>query len=133
MRSFICLIVVISSLNIAVAHAQNNIWFDAIFDGNLENVKSLIDTGANIEAIDNDGKTALMLASLRGHTEIAKLLVSKGAGVNIKDPAGDSALLRASLNGNTELVEFLIANGAKNNRRDWNRSTLPRALSGAHN
>ena len=47
--------------------------------GNLEEVERLLGQGADIEAKDDDGKTALMLAAIMGHTETENLLREKGA------------------------------------------------------
>jgi ankyrin repeat protein len=42
-------------------------------------VKLLLDKGANIEAKDNSGKTALALATSMSHSDVVKLLREKGA------------------------------------------------------
>ena len=47
--------------------------------GNTKMVKELIDNGADVNAKDNRGKTALMRASQRGHTEVVSLLKNAGA------------------------------------------------------
>ena len=40
---------------------------------------SVIDEGADINAQNNEGITALMYASTHGHTEVAQLLIEAGA------------------------------------------------------
>lgn len=47
--------------------------------GDLEMVKSLVDYGADVNAKDKYGQTALMIASKVPHPEIVKFLKSKGA------------------------------------------------------
>ena len=49
-------------------------------DGDLPAVQTLLAEGADINAEDSNGGTALMRASYKGHTEIVKLLLEKGAG-----------------------------------------------------
>jgi ankyrin repeat protein len=42
-------------------------------------VKVLIDAGADVNAKNKDGKTALMWAARYGHTEVAEILKQAGA------------------------------------------------------
>ena len=44
-----------------------------------DNVRALFDAGADLEAKDKEGSTALMTAEERGHAEIAELLRKAGA------------------------------------------------------
>lgn len=64
----------------------------------LEMVKFLIKAGANVNCIDESGKTPLLLALQDGKFKIAQYLMKQGSDVNIVDGLGQSAL-------------FLIANG----------------------
>ena len=48
---------------------------------------------ADVNAKDNEGRTALMAASNYGHTEIVSMLLEMGADVNAKD----NYVLRLSL------------------------------------
>ncbi|CCG57640.1 ankyrin repeat-containing protein [Brachyspira pilosicoli WesB] len=59
--------------------------FLAVKYNNIEEVKSYLDKGANPNAQDEYGFTALMYATL---IDIAKLLIEEGTDVNIKDNAG---------------------------------------------
>lgn len=53
--------------------------FEACKIGTIEEIERLIKTGANVNAANDYGETALMWASLSGYTEIAKLLIKAGA------------------------------------------------------
>ena len=82
-------------------------------DGNFEKVKLLIEKGADIDAKDNDGVTALMYVSRAGDLEIAKYLLENGADINAKDSKwGYTALIYAAEYVNLEIVQFLIESGA---------------------
>ena len=112
MKSQIFLILVLFNFIVATASAQENEFFDAVNRGDLETVENLISKGTNVNAFDNDGETALIVASRNGHTEIAELLITKGANVNAVSENGKTALMYASSEGHTETVIILIEKGA---------------------
>ena len=58
----------------------------------LEEVKTLVAQGANIEYRDPQDRTALMNAANIGSLELVKYLVEKGANINSNDEKGDTAL-----------------------------------------
>ena len=96
----------------------------------MDCIKLLISKGANVNARDNNGGTALMLAATgdaAGNEECVKLLLSKGADVNAKDMDGDTALMQAASaywTGNAgstaNCVNLLISKGAEVNVKDNN-------------
>lgn len=51
--------------------------------GNLDEVRRLIEDGANVNVKDENSDTPLYIAVGQGHKEIAELLISKGADVNV--------------------------------------------------
>ena len=51
----------------------------AAWRGHTDTVKALLDAGANVNAQDGDGETALSLAMKEGHTETANALRNAGA------------------------------------------------------
>ena len=85
---------------------------NAVSSGNLKIMKLLIANGADVNAVDKDGKTALMMASEFGYIEVAESLIEGGADVNAVKESGSTALIHASHNGHTEIGKLLIANGA---------------------
>jgi ankyrin repeat protein len=80
--------------------------------GKLNNnkIQELIDKGADVNAKDKDGFTALMLAAQEGKLEIFYKLYRLGAKVDAKDKNGVTALIVASAKGNEDIVEFLCNN-----------------------
>ena len=91
---------------------------EASHAGSTDIVSLLLDKGADVNAQDADGYTALSIASRNGHTEVVKLLLDKGADVNVQDADGDTALIWASRNGHTEVVKLLLDKGADINAKD---------------
>lgn len=57
----------------------------------------LIDNGADVNAVDNDGTTPAMVAAMDGCTETLKVLIAKGADLNMADNAGRTPLILAVL------------------------------------
>ena len=57
-----------------MANEMANDLMMASDNGDIENVERLIDSGVNINFKDNYGDTALMWASIEGHTDIVNLL-----------------------------------------------------------
>jgi uncharacterized protein len=75
--------------------------------------------GADPEARDGDGRTALMLATRANFIEAARLLIEAGADVNAKDSIRDTPYLYAGAEGRDEILRMALAAGA--NLRDTNR------------
>jgi uncharacterized protein len=65
-------------------------------EGKMDTVNVLIDAGADINAVDNEGTNALILATLNGHLDIAGRLLDSGADPDIADRWGRTALFVAT-------------------------------------
>lgn len=59
-------------------------------------IRTLLDLGANVDPISNDGDTPLHLAMLRGSVECVELLLERGADINKKGRFGKSAIESAA-------------------------------------
>ncbi len=101
--------------------------------GDRQRVVELLEAGAEVNARDARGKTALITVAYFGHKDIAKVLIAKGADVNAKDTRGETPLIGAAMSGRKEIVELLIAKGADVNARDRHgRTPLIRAATSGH-
>jgi len=84
----------------------------AVKNGDLDQVKELVDKkGLDVNA-DIDGRLPLHYASDYGQLEVIKYLCSKGANLNAEDKHGISPLLAAVWEGHTSCVKFLLEKGA---------------------
>tara|TARA_R100001530_G_scaffold135802_2_gene113989 strand:+ start:2423 stop:3061 length:639 start_codon:yes stop_codon:yes gene_type:complete len=85
---------------------------EASSHGNDKIAKLLIDKGAKLNIVDEDGKTPLFIASSSGHVEAAELFLNEGAEINCFNANGMTPLMGSSKNGRTETAKLLIRRGA---------------------
>jgi ankyrin repeat protein len=84
-------------------------------DGKLDNVKLLVEKGAQLELRDSDadyGRTALHHAASSRKLDVVEFLLSKGADINAKDNKGNTALHLALASGGKDVALFLVSKGA---------------------
>ena len=87
-------------------------WREATNSGDLMRVCELLDSGAEVDALDEHGQTALMNAAYRGDVELAQLLIARGAALNVTAKYRLTALMLAVINDHAELVRVLVQAGA---------------------
>ncbi len=88
---------------------------DAARSGDIAELRALLKQGANVNASDGDGTTALHWASYRDDLDSADLLVRAGANVNATNDLGATPLWTASQNGSGVMVARLLQAGANPN------------------
>jgi len=77
-------------------------------------VKLLLDRGANIEAVQNDGHTPLFAAAHYGHLETLQYLVKRGADTKHRNDLGQTALhlvAHKCKKHSEEIIGFLVEHG----------------------
>jgi uncharacterized protein len=85
---------------------------DAVMNGDLNAVRSLIKQKVDVNAPQADGTTALHWAARRDDLEAADALIRAGASAKAANRYGVTALSLACVNGNAKMVEKLLAAGA---------------------
>jgi len=85
--------------------------FQAVKDINIEATKQAIADGADVNAKDQNGRTLLQLAALKGHKEVVELLIAKNANVNAKNNGGETPLDKAKKN--PKITDLLRKHGGK--------------------
>jgi ankyrin repeat protein len=81
--------------------------------GDMENVRALVESGAEVNATDLFGNTPLIYAAAGGHMGLVHWLIENGVRVNAKNQIGMTALHRAQMQGHTEVVMLLKKYGAE--------------------
>ena len=77
--------------------------------GQTQQVEALVQQGTPVDARDPEGKTALMLAAMNGHTATVQRLLALRANPALVDRDGLTAAQLAAQRGHTRLVELLEA------------------------
>jgi ankyrin repeat protein len=86
---------------------------DAARDGNRDAAQALIRKGADVNAAEGDGMTALHYAAMKGDAALARLLVEAGADVKAATRLGSYTPLHvAAQAGSAPIVSLLVAHGA---------------------
>lgn len=88
----------------------------AALKGQLKIMQILLDKGAEVDALDSTGRTALHCAIEGSRTDAVQMLVQRGANVSQPDGKGLSPLRLAVEKGMEEGVMLLIERGADPNR-----------------
>jgi len=87
----------------------------ATIQGNLAEVKSIINSGFDINSTINsrNSQTALFIASVNGYTNIIDFLLTKGADINLVEPEfGCTPLLVSVIHQESNAIKLLIKRGA---------------------
>ena len=92
-------------------------------EGNIALMELMLARGANIEAVNNRGEQALLLAAWKGQLAAVKWLVEHGARVN-REPLQWTALHYAVFAGHKEVADYLMDQGAEVNARSPNGSSV---------
>jgi ankyrin repeat protein len=108
----------------------NKSLLQATADGNIDEVKSLLSQGADVNVRDTFGQTALHHAIVKGHEKIVELLINRGSNIDAKDNAGRTPLHYAAgagglygvrdwaQAGDPNIVRILFDKGANINAAD---------------
>ncbi|XP_059139285.1 serine/threonine-protein phosphatase 6 regulatory ankyrin repeat subunit B-like [Physella acuta] len=108
---------------------QNNLGETALHHAFNDDVaRALLEMGADMEACSQNGRTALICATVAGEFRLAEFLLARGANVNAQDNNGKNALMLAIENYavkrmrfrkyNTDFLNILLEHGAVVNASD---------------
>ncbi|MEB5451175.1 MULTISPECIES: ankyrin repeat domain-containing protein [Virgibacillus] len=92
--------------------ALNQSLIEAAAKGNQEKVEQLLQNGANIDATNDQGTTAVLAATYNNEVETVKLLIEEGADINKQDDRSDNVLLYAGAEGLLDILKLALEAGA---------------------
>mmetsp|Transcript_11213 Transcript_11213/g.21353 ORF Transcript_11213/g.21353 Transcript_11213/m.21353 type:complete len:648 (+) Transcript_11213:99-2042(+) len=102
---------------------KNEALRGAASGGRADEVRRLVELGANVQAPGLFGYTALHWAADEGHIETLKILVKLGADVGTQNHDAETALHLAAVRGHLETVKVLVELGADVDTQDENGVT----------
>ena len=88
---------------------------------------SVSQTMAELDAIDDEQNTPLMLACIKGRTNIIKYLLAAGADLTLRGDDGMTCLHLAAQNGHSDVLQVLI-----HARADVNLTDTGGGVTGVH-
>jgi glutaminase len=94
---------------------QRNLLVDlcwAASEGDVQGIRRLVVQGADLDAADYDGRTALHLAASEGRDEIVEHLLRRGVNPRPVDRWGNTPLDDARRGGQGEVIRLLESHGA---------------------
>jgi len=81
--------------------------------GDIPHLQALLDKKTSIDARDESGRSALMLATLRGQSDAVDVLLAHGADPNAADADGTTPLQAAKAGDHPAIVAALQRYGAR--------------------
>lgn len=97
-----------------IVYDASALWC-AVFSGNLDIVKLLVQRGAQVNHVTRSKSTPLRGACFQGRLDIVKYLVHHGADVNMTNNFNNTCLMISAHRGHKDIVEYLLVEGAEPN------------------
>ncbi len=104
-----------NSLQAAASTDLGRQLLTAACEGDLDEVKRLVDTGADINAASIYGETPLYIAAYFGYLPMVRYLVGQGADINAANKDGEAPLQGAVHWDHLDVVRYLVEHGDKVN------------------
>ncbi|CAB5632243.1 ankyrin repeat domain-containing protein [Pseudomonas asiatica] len=116
----------------AESTAMDNRLHNAARHDDVGTLHQLLAQGAQLESRDEQGRTALLVATHGNHIAAAKALIEAGANVNAKDNIDDSPYLYAGARGLNDILRLTLSHGAdlKSTNRYGGTALIPAAERG---
>lgn len=90
----------------------------AAYRNRADIVALLLESGSNVNAVDEQGRSALWLSCADDHEHVMRMLLDRGANANLPSKYGETPLMRAVQAGQATAAKLLIAHRADINAKD---------------
>ena len=104
----------------------------AVEEGILPAVQEIVEAGASVNKLDQNGNTPLIIVSYFGHIDVLRFLIKAGANVNQAINGGDTPLYMAAQNGHVNVVKVLVDAGGSVDQAD-DIGTTPLSIASQQN
>mmetsp|Transcript_30407 Transcript_30407/g.51230 ORF Transcript_30407/g.51230 Transcript_30407/m.51230 type:complete len:375 (-) Transcript_30407:144-1268(-) len=101
-------------------------------DTNEATVRILLEAGADVNAVDLDGKNALLIASKWAKSATTRALLEHGADVHFQDNSHQTAIMFAAQSASAATIKVLLEYGADPSKENLDHET-PLLLSASFN
>jgi uncharacterized protein len=98
--------------SVGLSAAASGSLIDAARSGDLDQVRELVDAGADVNLPQADGSTPLLWAAYHSYPEMVTALLEAGADPDAANQFGITPLLQASRYGDTPVIRALLDGGA---------------------
>ena len=132
MIRIVSMVAAIATLAFPVLGQEMNELHSAAAGNDVAAITSLLAAGAEIDARNADGETALLVATHANNIDAARALIEAGADVNAKDRINDSPYLLAGARGHLEILGMTLSHGAdlRSTNRYGGTALIPAAERG---
>lgn len=110
-------------LGLAGAPALAGVYDEIIQAANMNDTHKVVDLlrrGMDVNTVDPQGNSLLMLAVRGNNVELARFLLDNRANPERRSPHGDTALMLAAMLGHKEIAELILARKPEINHAGWN-------------
>ena len=97
------------------------LFFHAAANGHYVSLNKLLEEGADANAVDEDGWTALIHVAKNDHPHCIEPLLEQGANVNAQTALSETALILAGRHGSKRCIQLLLEEGANVNTQELKR------------
>jgi uncharacterized protein len=91
----------------------------AVESGRKDLIQALLEGNTNVNARDDQGKTALIYAVIIDRLDLAQQLLAEQADANSPDNEAQTALMYAAAGGSERMVQLLLDVGADTKAQTW--------------
>jgi len=105
------------------SHTIKDNIFTAIRSIDYTSINVLLSDGTDVDTVDQDGNTPLMVAAHVGNPRIMNIILDHNPDINKQNKNGVTALMIAAETGQFHAVEMLVARGADQTIQNANGNT----------